>query len=256
MPTFLFNEILFGPVKSRRLGNSLGINLLPIESKFCNFDCVYCECGWTHNANRPSLPDRTLIALELEKKLKEIEAQGIRCDVITFAGNGEPTIHPQFLEIMIDTIAIRDKMCPGTDIAVLTNATMLHNQKVVDALKMADKSFMKIDSAISETLHLINKPIIPIVIDDLASKMKTFGTKLIIQTLFLRGEIEKKHIDNTTDIEIAALIDFYKKAEPSVVHIYSIDRDTPLNTLTKIEKNELSEIAQKIAAHGISIHVY
>mgnify|MGYP001806428029 CR=1 FL=1 len=256
MPTFLFNEIVFGPVKSRRLGVSLGINLLPNDSKYCNYNCVYCECGWSNNNANPSLPTASQVLLKLEEKLVEMKGDGSLPDVITYAGNGEPTMHPQFFEIMQGTKLLRDKICPDCEITVLTNATLLKHQNVVNALYLADKAFMKLDSAIPDTIQRINKPVVPVNVDELCMMMKNFGNKLIIQTMFVRGVINGVPFDNTRDSELEALLGFYEKAQPSVIHIYSIARDTPLDTISVVSRTELDRIAKQIENKGLKVNVY
>jgi len=256
MPTFLFNEIIFGPVKSRRLGNSLGINLLPTQSKLCNFNCVYCECGLNDDSKSDPYPTLETVVEQLEKKLMSLLSSNNLPDVITFAGNGEPTIHPQFAKIIDSTILLRNKYAPQCEITVLSNATMLRLPKVMDALKKVDRAFMKIDSAIETTSHKINQPVQTIPLDVLASQMIELGDKLIIQTMFLRGTANGKHFDNTTSDEIDALIAFYQETNPSEVQIYSIARDTPIDTLETVSKDELTAIAQYISKQGITVNVF
>ena len=256
MATFLFNEIIFGPVKSRRLGNSLGINLLPTKSKLCNFNCVYCECGLNDDSKSDPYPTRESVASELEKKLIELQSTNNLPDVITFAGNGEPTIHPSFPKIIDDTILLRNKYAPMCEITVLSNATMLRLPKVMEALKQVDRAFMKIDSAIETTSKMINQPTNHISLDTLASQMKELGEKLIIQTMFIRGEANGNHFDNTTDNEINELIAFYKATNPTEVQVYSIARDTPFDTLETISKDELTSLAGVISLHGIRVNVF
>jgi wyosine [tRNA(Phe)-imidazoG37] synthetase (radical SAM superfamily) len=256
MPTFLFNEIIFGPIKSRRLGNSLGINLLPIKSKLCNFNCVYCECGLNDDKANDPYPQRESIAQELEKKLITLKDKNNLPDVITFAGNGEPTMHPQFSKVIDDTIALRNTYAPQCEITVLSNATMLRIPKVMDALKRVDRAFLKIDSAITATSKMINQPAITIPLDTLALQMLELGNKLNIQTMFLRGSINGILFDNTSVEEIEALISFYKTTNPAEVQIYSIARDTPINTLETIKKEELLSIAALISQHGIPVNVF
>jgi len=256
MPTFLFNEIIFGPVKSRRLGNSLGINLLPTKSKLCNFNCVYCECGLNDDSASDPYPQKETVATELEKKLIELQKNNNLPDVITFAGNGEPTMHPQFSKVIDDTISLRDKYAPQCEITVLSNATMLRNPKVMEALKKVNRAFMKIDSANEITSKIINQPTLSIPIDTLSAQMSELGDKLIIQTMFLRGSVNGKSFDNTTINEIDALVSFYKKTKPTEVQIYSIARDTPFDTLETINKEELNTIATHISKHGITVNVF
>jgi len=256
MPTFLFNEIIFGPVKSRRLGNSLGINLLPTKNKLCNFNCIYCECGLNDNSSPVSYPQRELVASELEKKLSDLKTGNNLPDVITFAGNGEPTMHPQFEDIINDTILLRNSYAHQCQITVLSNATMLHSATVMNALKRVDKAFMKIDSAIEPTTRIINQPTNGVALKTLASQMEQLGEKLIIQTMFIRGTANGKQFDNTTIQEIEALTAFYRTTNPREIHIYSIARDTPIETIETISKPELTKIATIISQQVFTVNVF
>lgn len=258
MSGFLFDELIFGPVYSRRLGVSLGINLLPTDNKYCNFNCIYCECGWTDRSNSAKiiLPKRTNFKEKLEEKLSGLQGTVNEPDAITFAGNGEPTIHPKFAEIIDDTIEARDKYAPDAAISILSNASMLHKKTVVDALKKVDKNIMKLDSAIEETFNNINQSQSNITLDKIMKGLLSFEGKLIIQTLFLRGEYNGKFIDNTTDHEVKAWIAALKKIDPEYVMIYPIDRGTPAKNLEKVSKDELQQIAEKVEAQGIKANVY
>jgi len=186
MSTFLFNEIVFGPVKSRRLGVSLGINLLPTTKKICNFNCIYCECGLTDESNQSAdniMPYRKEVCYELEKKLFAMKRKGQNPDVITFAGNGEPTLHPEFSEIIGDVVKLRNNIFPDTKIAVLSNATTIKNPKIKNALLTVDLNILKLDSACDNTIELHNNPNRKIYSEELINDLKTFNGKLIIQTL-------------------------------------------------------------------------
>ena len=155
----LFDKVIFGPIRSRRLGLSLGVNLLPPTSKVCNFNCIYCECGWNTHDRKPPLNSREEVAEALRAKLCEMAAEGECPDVITFAGNGEPTIHPDFEAIIDDTLALRDELSPSARVSVLSNATMLHRQSVCRALAKVDNNILKLDSAFDATARLMNGPL-------------------------------------------------------------------------------------------------
>lgn len=257
MSGFLFDNIVFGPVYSRRLGVSLGINLLPINNKYCNFNCIYCECGWTEkNDKKNILADRTELKIRLEAKLKEIQGTVNEPDAITFAGNGEPTIHPKFAEIIDDTVELRDKYAPTAAISILSNASMLHKEKVTKALQKVDKNIQKLDSGIEETFNAINQALGNISLDKIIDGLLSFKGKLIIQTLFMRGEYNGKFIDNTTDEEVEAWLDIVKKVNPEYVMIYPIERGTPAKNIEKISKDELDAIAKKVEGAGIKYEVY
>ena len=257
MSTFLFDEMIFGPVKSRRLGVSLGINLLPTDNKYCTFNCVYCECGWTDiEGKKVVLPKRADYKLKLEAKLKALAGTENEPDAITFAGNGEPTIHPEFAEIIDDTIEARDKYAPNAKITVLSNASQLHKKRVKEALKKVDKNIQKLDVGTEEMFRLINQPLGNLSLNQIMDKLISFEGNLIIQTLFLRGTVDGKRIDNTTKPQFDAWLELVKKVNPQYVMIYSIDRDTPADGLKKITFSELDNIARKIWFSGIKTEVY
>lgn len=248
MATFLFDKTVFGPVKSRRLGISLGINLLPNDSKLCSFNCIYCECGWNPDPKKVKavLPAREWVYSSLEAQLTKMVAANELPDVITFAGNGEPTLHPDFSGIIDDTILLRDKLAPKARIAVLSNSTMLHKPAVVAALKKVDDNILKLDSGIAETIGILNAPVGYFDFDKMVSQLIAFEGNLIIQTLFLKGEFNGVEFDNTTEQELAAWIELIRRINPKKLMIYSIDRDTPLDTLKKVAKAELDSIAARV----------
>jgi len=257
MGTFLFSEIIFGPIKSRRLGVSLGINLLPTDYKFCTFNCVYCECGWTLKADKKiKLPSREEVKNELEKVLKQYAENAKEINSITFAGNGEPTIHPQFAEVIDDTIELREKWMPQAQISVLSNASQLNKQKVTDALKKIDRNILKLDAGTEETYQRINQAQGHLKFDKIVDYLKSFDGKLIIQTLFLKGEHDGQHFDNTTPKEVNAWLKLLKEIKPQSVMLYPIDRDTPAKNLQKIDKNKLDQIASMVEQLGIKTDVY
>lgn len=255
MATFLFDSIVFGPVRSRRLGASLGINLLPVNSKICSFDCIYCECGWTDKKEKGRLPSRTEVKKYLEEKLEKMLKNEDPLDVITYAGNGEPTLHPEFAGIIDDSIALRDKYFPMARIAVLSNSTMLYKQEVVDALKKVDQNILKLDSAFDSTIKILNQPRVKFSADELVKNLKSFEGNLIIQTLFLRGVFEGKIVDNTTKIEVDSWVDLIKAIKPKEVMVYTIARDTPAIGLEKVSLKDLKAIAAKVEALGIPVQV-
>lgn len=257
MSGFLFDNIVFGPIFSRRLGVSLGINLLPIDNKYCNFNCIYCECGWTEkNDKKNILADRNELKIRLEEKLKEIQGTASEPDAITFAGNGEPTIHPKFAEIIDDTIELRDKYAPKAAISILSNASMLHKDKVTVALQKVDKNIQKLDSGIQSTFANINQALGNITLEKITAGLLAFKGRLIIQTLFMRGEYDGKIIDNTTDEEVEAWLNIVKKVNPEYVMLYPIERGTPAKGIVKTSKEKLEEIAAKVEAAGIRAEVY
>ena len=254
--TSLYDNIIFGPVRSRRLGISLGVNLLPIESKLCSFDCIYCECGW--NADHPGkrrFNAREDVYSMLDETLGKMVAEGTPPDVITFAGNGEPTMHPDFEAIIEDTIALRDKHCPAAKVSVLSNATQIHREDVRRALKRVDNNILKLDSAFDATVQMMNKPQGNYTVARTVELLKMFEGDFILQTMFLRGEYLGKAVDNTTEEEVAAWLKIVEELKPKQVMVYSLDRDTPCKTLEKVEKEELREIAARVEALGIACSV-
>ncbi|MBE0674145.1 MAG: radical SAM protein [Bacteroidales bacterium] len=257
MATFLFDKIIFGPVKSRRLGVSLGVNLLPADRKVCNFNCIYCECGWTREEHLKSpLPSRDDVRRELALKLQEMKASGTPPDVITFAGNGEPTIHPDFPGIIDDTIALRDELCPGASVAVLSNATMINRPEIRDALLKTDRNILKLDSAFDETVQLHNQPGGNYSVAETINQLRLFRGDVTIQTLFLRGEYKGSVIDNTTPRELEAWLGVIASIAPREVMIYTIHRDTPLGgNLKKVPVAELEAIAARVRELGIKTQV-
>ncbi len=256
MPTFLFDKIIFGPVWSRRLGESLGINLLPVNRKVCTFNCVYCECGLTpEDSAHTGFPDARQVLELLEEKLTEMKAGNQYLNSITFAGNGEPTLHPQFPLILEESIGVRNRLFPKANIAVLSNATTIANPKILEALLKADLNILKLDSAVEETLKLINCPASEFYLHDLIRSLKLFKGKLIIQTLFFRGSYNGLLIDNATEAEINAWISALSEIKPESVMIYSLARDTAVQGLDAIGLDELNAIAEKAEKSGFIIQV-
>lgn len=257
MATFLFDEIIFGPVSSRRLGVSLGINLLPTDSKFCSFDCIYCECGWTPEKGtvKTVLPTSEEVKQKLEEKLQLMQQENKLPDVITFAGNGEPTMHPEFEDIIDDAIIMRDKYAPKARIAVLSNASRIHQKRVFNALLKVDDNIQKLDSAFEETIQLLDRPRGRFRLWEVVDELCNFEGKVIIQTMFVKGTFNGKLVDNTTDDEVEAWLKLIQFIAPRQVMIYTIARDTPVDTLEKITLKELEKIAAKVRAAGFDVQV-
>ena len=257
MATFLFDEIVYGPVYSRRLGVSLGVNISPPDGKRCSFNCIYCECGL--NEQRPAIqkaPNRALVCNSLQTKLLQMNIEGRFPDVITFSGNGEPTLHPEFAGIIDDTLALRNRLCPQTRVAVLSNSTMLHKEEVFQALCKVDDNIMKLDSVLDRRIRQIDDPENQTFsADELIRQLCRFNGRLIIQTLFLRGERDGIVIDNTADEEIAAWIVALKQINPRKVMIYTLSRETPVKTLQKIPLSELETIAERLRKEGFEVSI-
>ena len=249
----LFRDIIYGPIKSRRLGISLGVNLLPLESKLCNFDCIYCECGWNRDnrSEKPRFNAREDVREALREVFAKMREEGALPDVITFAGNGEPTMHPDFESIIEDTIALRNEFAPEAKVSVLSNATQLHREGVVRALHRVDNAILKLDSAIDATAHIINSPQGNYSVERVVEQLKKFGNDFVLQTMFLRGEYNGVPIDNTLERELEAWLAVVEHLRPRSVMVYSIDRATPCQTLEKVSREELDKIADKVRALGI-----
>lgn len=257
MVTILFHDTIFGPIHSRRLGTSLGINLTPNDGKICSFDCIYCEAGYNaQGTGTTGISPREEVRTLLEQKLAAMKANGDRLDVITFSGNGEPTLHPDFSGVVDDVIALRDRYYPQVKISVLSNSTMIDRPAVVEALKKVDNNILKLDSAIDRTMRLIDRPVNRnFNVADLVERLKQFSGQCIVQTMMLRGEHEGERIDNTTDEEVEALLAAYLEIRPMEVMLYSIDRATPEENLQKVPKEELETIAERFRAKGIKVQV-
>ena len=256
--TVLFHSTIFGPIHSRRLGVSLGINLSPNDGKVCSFDCIYCEAGY--NAQGPGttgLPLREKVKADLRKKLSEMKQAGDPLDVITFSGNGEPTLNPDFPGIIDDVISLRNEFYPNAKVSVLTNSTRIFTPAVAEALKKVDNNILKLDSAIEPTMRLIDQPTSKeFTVEKVVDSLKQFKGTGIIQTMMLRGEHGGKKVDNTTPEEVDALIKAYKEIQPREIMLYSLDRSTPEEKLIKVEKPELEAIGARIAAEtGIPVQV-
>ncbi|WP_454897374.1 radical SAM protein [Alloprevotella tannerae] len=252
MSTILFPAPIFGPVHSRRLGVSLGVNLMPADGKLCSFDCVYCECGFNKPSHSGSKrPSREQVKTDLEKQLQKMVEEGRLPDVITFAGNGEPTLHPDFAGIIDDTIALRDRYCPQAKVSVLSNATMAFKPDVRDALLKVDNNILKLDTVDPDFIQLVDRPVgkfdVNKIIDDLAA----FQGKVIVQTMFLKGKYKGRDVDNTGDYYVTPWLKALEKIKPEAVMVYTIDRETPAHELLKATPAELDAIVARIKALGI-----
>ncbi|MDO5663933.1 MAG: radical SAM protein [Bacteroidia bacterium] len=257
MSTILFHEIVYGPIHSRRMGSSLGVNLLPYDGKLCSFDCIYCECGFNKDfRTKTKLPDRENVRAAMEDKLQSIQKDGTKLDVITFAGNGEPTMHPEFAGIIDDTISLRDQYFPEAKISVLTNGMNVGKASVFEALKKVENPILKLDSAFDETVRLIDRPnSSEYSVAKQVELYKRFSGNFVLQTMFLRGEFEGKRVDNTTENEISAWLELVRELNPREVMIYTIDRETPAKQLEKVSVEELRKIADRVGELGVKTNV-
>jgi wyosine [tRNA(Phe)-imidazoG37] synthetase (radical SAM superfamily) len=261
MSTIIYPSPIFGPIHSRRLGISLGINLMPADGKVCSFNCIYCECGLNEN-HRPKLPRPTpeQVAQRLEQKLQEMVADGQLPDVLTFAGNGEPTCHPHFAEIIDETLRLRDRYCPKAKVSVLSNSTMIHRQQVHDALMRVDNNILKLDTVDPEYINMVDQPTGAYDVREVIERLKAFRGHVIIQTMFMRGSILRSDacgvrsevsVDNTAEEYVGPWLDAVREINPQQVMVYTIDRETPTAGLLKATHEQLDAIRDRVIALGI-----
>lgn len=254
----LFENIVFGPIHSRRLGTSLGVNVLPTEKKYCSFNCIYCECGWNVVDTRVNVPfnKREDIRAALEHRLSvNTEAENANIDSITFSGNGEPTLHPDISGIVDDVMALRNKYCQQAKVTILSNSTNLVREDVFAALQKVDNPILKLDAGTEQMFKAINKPV-SARFDDIVERLIAFGNKCIVQTLLLRGENDGVVIDNTSEKEFSSWLEIVKRIKPRSVMLYSIDRVTPEKNLEKLLIPELEHYAARIREAGIETATY
>jgi len=257
MSTIIFPAPIFGPIHSRRLGVSLGINLLPPDGKLCSFDCIYCECGYNANfkAKQP-IPTREEVREALEKRLQDMVENGPKPDVLTFAGNGEPTLHPHFPEIIEDTIELRNKYFPNAKVSVLSNSTLIVKEKVRKALMLVDNNILKLDTISMDYIKEVDRPMGKYSVDKIIENMKKFNGHIIIQTMFMKGLSPNGiNVDNTSDDYVLPWLKVVKDLNPQQVMIYTIDRETPDQKLLKATHEELERIADLIKKEGLSVSV-
>ena len=252
----LFSEIAYGPIHSRRLGTSLGMELMPLTHKLCTFNCVYCECGWNTPVTHPVLPTRKEVKAALETKLCALQKEGTALDVITFSGNGEPTLHPDFLGIIEDTCALRDQYCPKAKVSVLSNSTQLGRPDVVQALRLCDNRILKLDAATDGMMRRIDLPVNEqLTVKTLIGWLAQFDGDFTLQTCFLRGEHNGQIIDNTTPEELEAWYQAVETLHPKQIMIYVIDRKTPEEHLEKIPREQMESIAAPLIEKGFEVSI-
>lgn len=254
----LFDEIVFGPIKSRRFGVSLGINLLPLQGKFCSFDCIYCECGLNAGQSqaKPKLFSAAEIKISLQNRFEGLKNENLHPDNITFAGNGEPTLHPEFELIIKNTIELRNTYFPEAHITVLSNATRLGNASVKKALLSIDNNVLKLDAGSDACFQAINRPSNRITLQQVVDELIKFEGKLVIQTMLVRGEVDGAWVDNTTEAELALYVNHVKQIKPRLVMLYPIDRQTPYRTLEKVPESEFQALVERLKANGINAEVF
>ena len=247
---------IFGPIHSRRLGVSLGINLMPADGKVCTFDCVYCECGFNRD-HRPTKqrPTRQEVATALEKQLQKMAAEGPQPDVLTFAGNGEPTAHPDFAGIIDDTIALRNQYFPQAKVSVLSNSTMAIRPEVHAALMKVANNILKLDTVDADYIQRVDRPTGHYDVAQIIETLHSFQGHVIIQSLFMKGYSQGVSVDNTTDAYVNPWLEAEKRIGPQQVMVYTIDRETPDPDLRKATHEELDRIAQKVREAGFNVEV-
>lgn len=253
MSTIIYTSPIFGPVKSRRLGVSLGINLLPGDGKVCTFDCLYCECGFNGD-HRPcqKMPTRDEVRRALEERLRDMQVHGPAPDVLTFAGNGEPTAHPHFAGIIDDTVQLRDRYFPRAKVSVLSNATQVHRPEVHAALMRVDNNIQKLDTIDPAYIRRIDRPVSDHYdVERIIGDLRRFDGHVIIQTMFLKGHDEQGSLDNTTEEYVAPWLEAVKSIRPEKVMIYTIDRETPTIGLLKATHEQLDAIRDRVTDLGI-----
>lgn len=247
---------IFGPIHSRRLGISLGINLMPADGKVCTFDCVYCECGFNKDHHpHQARPTRQEVSKALELQLQKMQAEGITPDVFTFAGNGEPTAHPEFSAIIDDTVRLRNQYFPNAKVSVLSNSTMSLRTEVHNALMKVDNNILKLDTVDADYISRVDRPTGCYDVDKIINSLISFNGHVIVQSMFMKGFSKGKSVDNTSDAYVLPWLEAVKRIHPQQVMVYTIDRETPDPDLRKATHQELDRIAQLVREAGIDVEV-
>lgn len=247
-----FDDIVFGPIFSRRLGSSLGVNILPTVGKLCNFDCVYCECGWNKDGRSDGrLPHLEEVEAALEEKMSRAAADGVPVDSITFSGNGEPTVNPDFPQIVDATLRLRDKYFPKAKVSVLSNAVLVGRKDIAEALKKVDNPILKIDASSDELVGKINKPVGTYRLADIVEALKGFEGNFVLQTMFLRSP----EFDTTSQEALEGWMNIVREVRPREIMVYTIDRETPDKSLEKYTVEEMTAFVQPLLDEGFKIQI-
>jgi wyosine [tRNA(Phe)-imidazoG37] synthetase (radical SAM superfamily) len=244
MQTLKLQEgIIYGPINSRRLGRSLGINLLPTTFKLCPFNCIYCQYGWTeaHTDDASKYGDDLPSTGQVKEKLEGWLKKDQKVSYITFSGNGEPCLHPKFDKMVQIASKLRDKYVPQARLAVLSNSTCLAKNSVLEGLKKLDVRIMKLDCGSEETFREVNRPHQNVKYEEVIQGLRDLD-HIIIQSVFMDGET-----NNIENEDIEKWIEQLNYIRPTEVQIYSIDRPSADQALRLVEKGRLEEIAQKAA---------
>ena len=247
-----FDDIVFGPIFSRRLGSSLGVNVLPTVGKLCNFDCVYCECGWNRDGKSDGrFPRLAEVEAALEEKMSRAAAEGVAVDSITFSGNGEPTMNPDFPEIVDATLRLRDRYFPDAKVSVLSNAFLAGRQAVAEALMKVDNPILKIDASSDELVQKMNRPVGTYRLADIVGALKRFDGRFILQTMFLKSP----DFDTAAPDALEAWMDIVRELRPREIMVYTIDRETPDKSLGKYTVEEMTAFVQPLLNEGFKIQI-
>ena len=247
-----FHNLVFGPIHSRRLGSSLGINLLPEHGKLCNFDCIYCECGWNRDGRGDTvMPSAEEVSHALEAKLKECAEQGTPIDSITFSGHGEPTLNPHFPEIIAQTVSLRDRYCPRAKVSVLTNATTVNRPEIFEALTKVDNPIMKLDASTYDGVVLVNRPSGSYDIEAIVSGLSRFCGDFVLQTMFLKSP----EFDTASEGNLPGWMDIVRRLRPREIMVYTLDRETPEKDLEKYTVEEMTALVQPLIDEGFFVQI-
>ena len=259
MATFLWSDIVFGPIHSRRVGTSLGINLLPTGGKVCTFDCIYCECGAM--ASGVPVKDRRMPSLEqvsdaMSRRFKELYDEGVKVDSISFTGNGEPTLHRDFPAIIDRTVELRDKYFPSAVISVFSNSTTLDRAGVFEALMKADNRIMKVDCSDEQLLNVVNKPSGRFSLENVLKNLERFKGDFVLQTMFFKGAVDGCEFDLTAPGLVEGWMEIVRRLRPSRIMVYSLDRDTPVSGLVRTGQQRLRDITAPLREEGFDVEIF
>ena len=247
-----FENIVFGPIHSRRLGSSLGVNLLPAKGKLCNFDCIYCECGWNKDGKEDrKVPGLTEVREAMENAFSRLAKEGVKIDSITFSGNGEPTVNPDFPEIIDVTLELRDKYLPGAVVSVLSNATLIGRKEIVDALKKVDNPILKIDAPTDEGAAIINRPAPSYNVEETVRNLEAFDGNFVLQTMFLKWSGS----DSSDPKWIGGWMKIVRRLKPREIMVYTLDREAPQKGLEKFTVSQMKDLVQPLIDEGFNIQI-
>lgn len=256
MSTIIYDSPIFGPVRSRRLGISLGINLLPKGGKVCSFDCIYCECGLNQERRtRHPLPTPDEVVSGLEAKLAVLRQEATVPDVLTFAGNGEPTLHPLFAEIAERVRDVRNRLCPRAKMSILSNATQIRRPEIRQAMLLFDNCILKLDTVDAAYINLVDRPQGHYDVEEQVRCLALLGERCIVQTMLMEGNYEGHDVCNTGEAYVGPYLEALRRIKPRAVMLYTLDRETPVQGLRKASAEAMESIARRIRELGIETSV-